>query len=470
MTPNNLALLTRRELLVHLCKMLEKGTILDEIDRLPIQMRPKNNHSIRCCVHKDRAILKYKLMALLAFNVDDEEDELCTLHEYAAMAMKRDKITPIAMTVVDEACSSCNRGSYQISNLCRGCEARPCDVNCPKNAVSFIDGKAQIDHNLCINCGKCLKECPFHAIVYQPVPCEESCPVGAIEKDDTGIERINYEKCIFCGKCIAACPYGAIVEKSHLVEIFRAWKSGHKVVALVAPAIAGQFRQELGKIYSSILKAGFNDIVEVAEGADMTISHETKEWQERMGEGQQFMTTSCCPAFKELAKKQIPELNDKVSSTPSPLYYAGEIARKRYPDAITVFIGPCIAKRVESYYLDTVDYMMSFEELGALLVAKDIEVADLESHACVNKPTIPAYHFAYSSGVANAIIAKAGSALNAEVINGIDKKSIALLKQISKGKTDKNFIEVMCCEGGCLGGVNTLIKSPQAEVIFKKNL
>lgn len=470
MTPNNYALLTRRELLVHLCKMLEKGTILEEIDRLPIDMRPKNNHSIRCCVHKDRAILKYKLMALLAFNIDDEEDELCTLHEYASKAMQRKNITPIAMTVVDEACSSCNHGSYQITNLCRGCEARPCDINCPKKAVNFVEGKAQIDQHLCINCGKCLKECPFHAIVYQPVPCEESCPVGAIEKDESGIERINYEKCIFCGKCIAACPYGAIVEKSHLVELFRAWKSNRKVVAIVAPAIAGQFRQELGKIYSSILKAGFNDIVEVADGADMTITHEAKEWQERMAENRQYMTTSCCPAYKELVKKHITELNDKVSSTPSPLYYAGELARERHPDAVTVFIGPCIAKRVEAFHLDTIDYMISFEELGALLVAKEIEVADLELHKCSNTPTTPAYHFAYSGGVTNAIIANAGSALNAEVINGIDKKSIALLKLISKGKTDKNFIEVMCCEGGCLGGINTLIRSPQAELLFKKNL
>ncbi|HNX43698.1 MAG TPA: monomeric [FeFe] hydrogenase [Bacteroidales bacterium] len=470
MTPNNLALLTRRELLVHLCRMLDQGTILDEIDRLPVLMRPRHNQPIRCCVHKDRAILKYKLMALLAFNVDDETDELCQLHEYAATALKREKLTPVAMTVVDEACSSCNQGSYEITNLCRGCDARPCEVNCPKKAVSFADGKARINHDSCINCGKCMKECPFHAIVYQPVPCEESCPVGAIEKDDTGIERINFDKCIFCGKCIAACPYGAIVEKTHLVDVFRAWKSGRKVVALVAPAIAGQFRQDLGKIYSSILSAGFHDIVEVAEGADLTIANESAEWKERMAAGCQFMTTSCCPAFKELVKKHIPEMSDKVSSTPSPLCYAAEIARKRFPDAVTVFIGPCIAKRVESYYLGSVDFMMSFEELGALLVAKGIEVADLESHPRPERSSAQAYHFAYSGGVAGSIVASAGSSVNAEVINGIDKKSITLLKQMAKGKTDKNFVEVMCCEGGCLGGVNTLIRSPQAVEIFKKNL
>lgn len=469
MTPNNYALLTRRELLVHLCKMLDKDSILNSIDRIPLLMRPKENHPIRCCVHKDRAIIKYKMMALLAFNIDDEEDELCTLKEYAEKAFQREKITPTPMTVVDEACSSCNHGSYQVSNLCRGCEARPCAANCPKNAIKFIDGKAQIDHELCISCGKCLKECPFHAIVYQPVPCEEACPVGAIEKDESGIERINFEKCIFCGKCIAACPYGAIVEKSHLVEIFKAWKKGKKVVALVAPAIAGQFRQEIGKIYASILKAGFHDIVEVAEGADLTIAHESAEWKERMEANHQFMTTSCCPAYKELVKKHIPNLTEKVSSTPSPLHYAGRIARERYPDAVTVFIGPCIAKRVEAYHLDTVDYMLSFEEFGAMLVAKDIEIGNMELYPIKKRPSVGAYHFAYSSGVSNAI-KTVDNTVNPEIINGIDKKNIALLKQISNGKTDKNFVEVMCCEGGCLGGVNTLIKSPQAEVIFKKNL
>jgi len=465
----NNATLTRRELLVRLCKLLLQEQLEAKIDRMPLEMRPKDQQSLRCCVHKDRAVLKYKLMALLGYNVDDEEDELTSLREYAMGAYHREKTTPVVMTVVDEACSSCQQGSYHVSNMCQGCEARPCAVNCPKEAITFINGQAHIDHDLCVNCGKCLKQCPFHAIIYRPVPCEEACPVGAISKDDKGIERIDYDKCIFCGKCMVACPYGAIMEKSHIMEIFRAWQHDKKVVALVAPAIAAQFRQPLDKIYSAIRKVGFDEIVEVAEGAEHTIAHESAEWQERMEEGHKVMTTSCCHAYTELVKKHIPELQEKVSDTPSPMVYAGKIARERYPEAVTVFISPCTSKRHEAVFVDDVDYTLSFEELGALFIAHEVEVGEVEGempevHACSL-----AQHFARTGGVTEAIRDKAGDALHDEVINGIDKAAIRQLKQIAKGKSTANFVEVMSCEGGCIGGVNTLMGGRQAEKAFRDN-
>ena len=88
---------------------------------------------------------------------------------------------------IDEACSSCVQINYEIINLCKGCVARGCYTNCPKNAVHFQkNGQAQIDHDACISCGICHQSCPYHAIVYIPVPCEESCPVKAISKDEFG--------------------------------------------------------------------------------------------------------------------------------------------------------------------------------------------------------------------------------------------------------------------------------------------
>jgi [FeFe] hydrogenase (group B1/B3) len=469
MTPSNNATLTRRELLARICSLLKEGRLEEEIDRIPLKMRPKDNHALRCCVHKDRAVLKYKIMALLGYNIDDEEDELTSLRVYAQKAWNREALSPVVMTVVDEACSSCQKGSYHISNMCQGCEARPCAVNCPKDAIYFVNGQAQIDHERCVNCGKCMRECPFHAIIYRPVPCEEVCPVKAISKDDQGIERIDYNKCIFCGKCKAACPYGAIMEKSHIMEIFRAHEKGQKVIALVAPSIAAQFRQPLDKIYQAIEAAGFHDVIEVAEGAEKTIDHESKEWQERIGQGQQMMTTSCCHAFTELVNKHIPALKGRVSDTPSPMAYAGKIARERHPGATTVFLGPCTAKRHEAYFTEEIDYTLSFEELGSLLVACEIEINDLEGSMPRVHANGKAQHFAHSGGVAGAIKEKAGDGLQEEIINGIDKKAIRQLKQYAKGKCTANFLEVMCCENGCIGGVNTLMKGRQAEKAFHEN-
>ena len=469
MTHTNNATLTRRELLIHLSKLLIADTIEEKIDRIPLSMRPKENQPLRCCVHKDRAVLKYKIMALLGFNIDDETDELTSLQDYVKMAKARTEVTPKVMTVVDEACSSCKQGSYNVSNMCQGCEARPCAVNCPKDAIRFVNGQADIDHDLCINCGKCMKECPFHAIIYRPVPCEESCPVKAISKDENGIEHIDYSKCIFCGKCMVACPYGAIMEKSHIVEIFQASKSNKKLVAMVAPSVTAQFRQSVPKIYNAIKKIGFYDVLEVAEGAQMTIEHESKEWMERMDENKQFMTTSCCHAYTELVKKHIPDLTENVSDTPSPMVYAGKIAKEKYPDAVTVFISPCTSKRHEAYSENDIDYVLSFEELGALFVAHDIEIDNMDEHIDMEFAELDAQSFAYSGGVANAIKNIAGDKLKDEIIDGIDKASIRSLKQIAKGKTNANFIEVMSCNGGCLGGVNSLIKGARAMNVFKEN-
>ena len=469
MIHTNKATLARRELLIQLCKLLKEGTIEDQIDRIPIKMRPKGNQSLRCCIHKDRAVLKYKIMALLGFNINDETDELTSLRDYVFRAKQRKSLTPVVMTVVDEACSSCQQGCYHVSNMCQGCEARSCAVSCPKNAINFVKGQAEIDHDYCVNCGKCMQECPFHAIIYRPVPCEEACPVKAISKDEKGIEHIDYNKCIFCGKCMASCPYGAIMEKSHIIEIFQAHEQNKKIIALVAPSIAAQFRQSIPKLYNAIKKVGFDDIIEVAEGAEHTIEHESHEWSERMNSACQFMTTSCCHAYTELVKKHIPELQDKVSDTPTPMFFAGKLARVRYPEAITVFIGPCTAKRHEAFYSENIDYTLSFEELGALLVANNIDIENMEDTIDIKFANSSAQFFAQSGGVAESIREKAGDVLNEEIINGINKTSIRQLKQIAKGKTNSNFFEVMSCENGCIGGVNTLIKGKQAQEIFKKN-
>jgi iron only hydrogenase large subunit-like protein len=151
------------------------------------------------------------------------------------------------------------------------------------------------------------------------------------------------------------------------------------------------------------------------------------------------------------------------------MVFAGRIARKRYPDALTVFISPCTAKRHEALETDEIDYVLSFEELGALMIANNLEIDNLEGLSLENQGCSAAHNFARSGGVAAAILQKAGEAFIPEIINGLDKKSIRLLKQIARGKTDANFVEVMSCEGGCIGGVNTIMKGRMARKAFESN-
>ena len=322
MAIKNNVMIVRQRLLTKLVSLWNEGQLVEKIDRLPIEFSPRNSQVRgRCCIHKERAVWKYKSLPLLGYDMTDETDELMPLSAYAKMALDREKIKDNIMCVIDEACSSCVRTNYDITNLCRGCVARACSHACPKDAIVFDPETSQgkIDHKICISCGKCHAACPYHAIVYIPVPCEEACPVGAISKDEYGVEHIDETKCIYCGKCMNACPFGAIFEISQVFDILQAIRRGEEVIAMVAPSILSQYNVPTEQVYGAIKAIGFKDVVEVARGAEITTEKETHEFAEKMEEGQPFMTTSCCPSYMEMARKHAPELQKYISSTYSPM-------------------------------------------------------------------------------------------------------------------------------------------------------
>ncbi|WP_241558104.1 monomeric [FeFe] hydrogenase [Maribellus luteus] len=462
----------RRELLRQIVQLFADGRLEDEIDRIPIKMAPKRKPAQhRCCIHKERAVIKYKMFPLLGFTVDEEQDELTPLRYYAKQAKERPSLKNEILTVVDEACTSCVKAQYVVSNLCRGCVARPCIMNCPKGAVSMQNGQAKIDPASCINCGICKKQCQYHAIIHVPIPCEAACPVGAISKDEYGVERIDDEKCIYCGKCLVACPFGSIFEVSQIIDVMMAIRNEEHLTALFAPAIHGQFDLTTGQIESLLKEIGFNEVVEVADGARQTVIHESAEFAERIEHGQPFMTTSCCPSYVEAVDKHVPGLRPFVSDTPSPMMYAADIARKEYPGTKTVFIGPCIGKRKEARKNDKVDLVLSFEELNAMIVALDIDLGKLPDNEKRNNAKTLDRGFALSGGVAAAVKAERPDIKIDELaINGIDKKALGMLKAYAKGKAPANFIEVMCCEGGCINGPASLGELAGNRKLFNVNL
>ena len=464
---NQAAQYIRRELAIRLVRAFDAGTLSKEIDGIPMKLRPKNEPSSRCCVYHDRAVLKYRLMALLGYSIEDETDESKTLASYLddvirEVAAGRDPYAALGhrmapLSVCDPACSGCPDAKVVVTDNCRGCFARPCMYNCPKKAVSIVAGRSVIDQSMCIKCGKCVTVCPYHAIVKTTVPCEDACPVNAIKKNEYGIAQIDFERCIFCGKCFSSCPFGAVMERSQLVEILLAMKRGAKLVAMVAPAAAKQFPGKVEQLRTACKKAGFADVMEVALGAELTTKHETEEFIERMErDPKTLMTTSCCPAWVNLAAKHMPEALEKVSSTPSPMVYARELAKARDPDALTVFIGPCIAKRSEARRKD-VDFVLSFEELGAILAARNIDVMSCDPYPVERPADASARNYSHSCGVTEAVLGEALSKipdfkLNAKQINGIDKKSCAMIRMYVAGKLPANLLEVMACAGGCEHG------------------
>ena len=434
-----------------------------ELDRIPYKIVEEKEDTYRCCRYKDRAILKYRMMAAMGFAVEDERDELTTLAEYFEQAGKRTKAPDKALTVISEACSSCPGARYYVSDICRGCVARSCVGICPKQAVSIQNGRSVIDGEACIKCGKCAKVCPYGAILRIPVPCEEACPVGAISKDGNDRETIDFEKCISCGKCMTSCPFGAITGRSHLTDVLLHLKKGTSLAALYAPSIAGQLPGNLSQIRESLQMTGFSSVYEVAVGADETVRLESRELVERLEKGDHLMTTSCCPAYVEVVKKHVPQLLPMVSETPSPMELTARMAKKEDPSVKTVFIGPCTAKKTEALGSDSVDYVLTFEELGALLTASDIDVADLDPQGASSSTGVPSAHregrsFAAARGVSKSVINYMGNKpdILPICINGLDKKQIKLLKIYAQGNAPGNFLEVMACEGGCVAGPGTI--------------
>lgn len=466
MTAENNTKLLRREIFTRMAKLKFEHRLFDEIDRIPVMMRPKGSDASRCCIYKDRAVLKYKMMAMLGVESYKEEDELKPLAEYAKEDIEQTNKEEQVLNVADEACSACQKNNYVVTNMCRGCVGRPCMMNCPKDAIEFREGQAHIRTDTCINCGKCAKVCPYNAIIYTPVPCEEACPVDAIMKDETGKEYIDLDKCIYCGKCLEACPFGAIEEKTHMLRIMNEMDKDRRVVALVAPAIVGQFKNAMGKIIGSLKELGFDEVVEVAKGADQTTSNEAEEFIHRMKEGQDFMTTSCCPAYTNLVKKHIRELNDKVSDTRTPLSYIAEEVKYDDPNVVTVFVSPCVAKKDEAMQDPLVDYVLSFEEYGSMLIAKGIDIEECEEYEPDTSITSEGRGYPVSTGVSQAVKNKVAGRceMKESVVNGIDGQQLRELRRLAtKGAGDVNFVEVMSCTEGCVGGCNAIAKTKVAK-------
>lgn len=461
----NAAIHIRRELILKIVKAFDAGELEDELDRIAIRLRPKDGDSSRCCVYHDRAVLKYRLMALLGVSVEDERDEAKTLKEYYAellaemtAAKTPQELAPVnALSVCGPACSGCPSAKVISTPNCRGCFARPCVYSCPKRAIDIVDGKSRIDESKCIKCGKCIAACPYHAIVKTTVPCEEACPVDAIKKNDIGVAEIDFDRCISCGKCVLSCPFGAVMERSQLIEVLETIREGHKVVAMLAPSTCDQLPGTVEQALQACVNVGFSDAMEVALGAELTTEHETAEFIERMEKDPNtLMTTSCCPAYVNLVAKHVPELIDKVSLTPSPMVFANELVKKASPLAKTVFVGPCVAKRGEARRKN-VDFVLSVEELAALFAARGVKVEECAPMKTARPANPSARNYSKSCGVTEAVLEEAtakipGFKLKSKQISGIDKKTCAVLKLHAAGKLPGNFIEVMACPGGCVNG------------------
>jgi [FeFe] hydrogenase (group B1/B3) len=405
---------------------------------------------------EETAVCRGLAMSVLGLALEGDDGKE-SLDQCARRALEREKPSSPPLTVLHCACNGCKASHIHVTDLCQNCTKKPCLAACRFNAISNDGKRSTIDVKSCKKCGACLRVCPYGAIIKTIVPCENACPVDAIAKDEEGRAVIDFTKCISCGKCMVACPFEAIQVRSQIIDVLKAIKSKKNVVALLAPALLGQFKCSAEQLHSAVKKVGFSFAYEVAVGAESTSFHEAKDLEERLARGEKFMTTSCCAAYNNLVKKHIPDLKPFVSTTGTPLFYTAEYARRKHWDGVLVFISPCLAKYEEVFANENVDFILGCEEVGALFEAFSITPSECEGETFPYQTAKEAREFAISGGVSRAVqsvLDPSGKEVTFAPVNGIDREVVKDLKRFAKaGECEKGtLLEVMSCEGGCIGG------------------
>ncbi len=446
----------KHEVNYEVAKLVYEGTFEEQKDEIPFKMIPGLKPKFRCCVYKEREIIRQRVRLAEGLNPNDNG------HEDSKNVIQ----------VIGSACADCPLSHYLVTDNCRKCMAKACQQSCKFGAITMGRDRAYIDPDKCKECGMCAKACPYNAIADLIRPCKKACPVNAITMDEEGICVIDDEKCIRCGKCIHRCPFGAIGSKTDIVHVINAIKSDKPVIAMFAPAVEGQFGTDItmSSIRSACKKLGFDDMIEVGLGGDMTAAAEADEWVEAY-EFEKKKTTSCCPAFVNMIRQHFPELSEDISTTVSPMCAVSRMVKAGNPEAITVFVGPCIAKKDEAKrnpVRGNADYVLTIGEFRAIMKAKDVKFEpDSEN---VQQASVFGKRFGNGGGVTNAVlksIEEAGldpSQYKVEKCAGADACKKALLMLRAK-KLNADFIEGMMCEGGCVGGPS----QHKTEMAFKKD-
>ena len=433
----------KHDIMEKVCELAWKGQLdAKHKEEVVYEFIPGPKPSYRCCIYKEREIIRQRIALSCAETLPSNPD------------------SNNVVQVIQAACDGCPVATYSVTNKCRFCLGKACLNTCKFGAIRPGETKMHIDPEKCKECGMCAKECPFEAIIHLQRPCKKSCPVGAISYNEYGLCEIDEEKCISCGHCIHSCPFGAIGSKTYLVHIISEILAGKEVIAMCAPATEGQFGENISmaSIRTALKKIGFADMIEVGLGGDMTAAYESAEWSEAKAEGKK-MTTSCCPAFINMLRKHFPEIyENNMSSTVSPMCAISRYLKATRPDCVTVFVGPCIAKKSESADSSVpgnADYVITYGELRALMRSKNVEFEPVEEN--YQESSTFGKNFASSGGVAKAVIEcmlERGENVDdiklMQCAGGAEcKKALMLLKS---GKLDADFIEGMICDSGCVGG------------------
>ncbi len=456
----------RKKVFTEVARMAYAGGDYSHAEDLPYLIVPGDQPLHRESVFLERAIAGERVRLAMGLGVRPVQTRSLMTDGMDAAAVAEQYYEPPLINIIPYACHACPTNQYRVTESCQNCLAASCQQVCPKGAISFVNGRSHIDPDKCIKCGKCAKACSYHAIIHLERPCQAACGMDAIGFDEHGRAVINQDKCVACGQCLVACPFGAIVDKGQIFQVIQSILKGDRVIAIVAPAFVGQFGKHStpGKFVTAMKKLGFDQVVEVAVGADMCTIEEAKDFLEKVPQEQNYMATSCCPAWHSMIEKLYPSEMGKISMTLTPMVFTARLMKKQYPECKVVFVGPCAAKKLEAIRADIrsdVDFVLTFEELQGMFEAKEIDFATLEEADVMNEGTAAGRGFAVSGGVAQAVtdlVHETHPDLEIKTARAEGLRDCRKLMTLAKaGKYNGYLLEGMGCPGGCVAGAGTLL-------------
>ncbi|MFZ4648473.1 MAG: [FeFe] hydrogenase, group A [Patescibacteria group bacterium] len=367
---------------------------------------------------------------------------------------------------------------------------------------TFGGGVLEFDHSQCIDCNNCVDA------------CADLQKIDFFKTEGQGINKIikiakKDSACISCGQCALRCPVSAIQEKFSVTSLEKALKNKKKImIAQFAPSIRAAIGEEFGipfddkmpgRIASALKMLGFDYVFDVDLGADITTMTEAEELVERLKDKKSVMpmTTSCCPAWVRYAEHYHPEILPHLTSARSPHMHSGGLIKswwakeqKINPKRIfVVSVMPCTAKKFEvirpEFRLKSgvmpVDDVITSREFAFMIKQARIDFSKLKPVAhdlCLNNGSGAGAIYGASSGVMEAalrsakflldgvrskkiafksvrgisglkeaVVKIAGRDLRVAVVNGIGN-----IEPVIKNLKKYDYIEVMSCPGGCLGG------------------
>ncbi len=274
--------------------------------------------------------------------------------------------------------------------------------------------------------------------------CVRKCPIKAIRFSGNQAHIINNE-CILCGNCVVQCPQNAKEIADGIEKTRVLLQAGDPVIVSLAPSfIANYDGVGIESMRRALKKLGFHDVEETAIGATIVKTEYERLIRE---EERDIIITSCCHSINLLIQKRFPQCLEYLADIMSPMQAHCSDIKKRIPNAKTVFIGPCVAKKDEGeYYEGIVDAVLTFEELDRMFAD-----AGVEPEAITDASEESRARFFPTTGGVLKTMAQDAPGYTYLAIDGVENCMTALT-DIASGKIHKCFIEMSACIGSCIGG------------------